>query len=88
MDDVLDFIQQHAGLGNIEVKREYNPTVPQMLLDEKKIKQVLMNLIMNAKHAIGDKGVLSLSTWMNTSGNQVMVRIADTGQVQLLLPRC
>jgi len=38
-----------------------------------------MNLIMNAKHAIGDKGVLSLSTWMNTAGNQVMVRIADTG---------
>jgi two-component system NtrC family sensor kinase len=79
MDDVLNFIQQHAGLGNIEVKKDYNPAVPQMLLDEKKIKQVLMNLIMNAKHAIGDKGVLSLSTWMNTSGRQVMVRIADTG---------
>lgn len=79
IDDVLSFIQQHAGLGNIEVRKEYNPALPQMLLDEKKIKQVLMNLIMNAKHAIGDKGVLSLSTSMNTSGHQVMVRIADTG---------
>jgi signal transduction histidine kinase len=79
MDDVLNFIQQHAGLDNIEVKKDYNPDVPQMLLDEKKIKQVLMNLIMNAKHAIGDKGVLSLSTWMNNSGCQVMIRIADTG---------
>jgi len=79
IDDVLNFIQQHAGLDNIEVKKDYNPAVPQMLLDEKKIKQVLMNLIMNAKHAIGDKGLLSLSTWMNTSGRQVMVRIADTG---------
>jgi signal transduction histidine kinase len=79
IDDVLNFIQQHAGLDNIEVKRDYNPAVPQMLLDEKKIKQVLMNLIMNAKHAIGDQGVLSLSTWMNTSGRQVMVGIADTG---------
>jgi two-component system NtrC family sensor kinase len=79
MDDVLNFIQQHAGLGNIEVRKDYNPDVPQMLLDEKKIKQVLMNLMMNAKHAIGDNGVLSLSTWMNNSGRQVMIRIADTG---------
>jgi PAS domain S-box-containing protein len=79
MDDVLNFIQQHAGLDNIEVKKDYNPDVPQLLLDEKKIKQVLMNLIMNAKHAIGDKGVLSLSTGMNNSGRQVMIRIADTG---------
>jgi len=79
MDDVLKFIQQHAGLDNIEVRKDYNPAVPQMLLDEKKIKQVFMNLIMNAKHAIGDKGVLCLSTGMNASCNQVMVRIADTG---------
>ena len=79
MDDVLNFIQQHAGLDNIEVRKEYNSAVPQMLLDEKKIKQVFMNLIMNAKHAIGDQGVLSLSTGMNASGHQVMIRIADTG---------
>ncbi|CAB1078119.1 histidine kinase [Alkalispirochaeta odontotermitis] len=79
LDDVLNFIQQHAGLDNIEINKDYNPAIPQMLLDEKKIKQVLMNLIMNAKHAIGDKGGLSLSTWLNTSGHKVMVRIADTG---------
>jgi len=79
IDDVLSFIQQHAGLENIELKKEYNPALPQMLLDEKKIKQVLMNLIMNAKHAIGDSGRLSLSTGMNESGRQVMIRISDTG---------
>ena len=79
IDDVLSFIQQHAGLDNIEVKKEYYPALPQMLLDEKKIKQVLMNLIMNAKHAIGDSGLLSLSTGMNESGRQVMIRVSDTG---------
>jgi len=79
LDDVLNFIQQHAGLDNIEIKKDYNPAIPQMLLDEKKIKQVLMNLIMNAKHAIGDNGKLSLSTWLNATGHKVMVRIADNG---------
>jgi len=79
IDDVLDFIQQHAGLADIDIQKNYDSSVPEMLLDEKKIKQVLMNLIMNAKHAIGDKGVLSLETELNESGQQVMVRIADTG---------
>jgi PAS domain S-box-containing protein len=79
MEDVLNFIQQHAGLENIEVAKDYDPTVPEMLLDEKKIKQVFMNLIMNAKHAIGDKGTLSLSTGFNASDHKVFIKIADTG---------
>ena len=79
MEDVLNFIQQHADLDNIDIKKDYDPSVPQMHLDEKKIKQVLMNLIMNAKHAIGDRGTLSLSTGFNFSDHQVFVEIADTG---------
>jgi signal transduction histidine kinase len=50
-----------------------------MLLDEKKIKQVLMNLIMNAKHAIGQKGTLHITTRLNPSDGRVAVKIADTG---------
>jgi len=79
IDDVLKFIQQHAGLDSIEVHKNYDAAVPEMLLDEKKIKQVLMNLIMNAKHALGDQGVLSLSTELKKSSQQVLIRIADTG---------
>jgi len=79
MEDVLNFIQQHASLDNIDVKKDYDPSVPEMQLDEKKIKQVLMNLIMNAKHAIGDEGTLSLSTGFDASDHQVFVEIADTG---------
>jgi two-component system NtrC family sensor kinase len=79
IDDVLDFIQQHAGLEDIAVQKNYDASVPEMLLDEKKIKQVLMNLIMNAKHAIGKKGTLRVSTGLKPSEGQVVVKIADTG---------
>ena len=79
MEDVLNFIQQHAGLGNIEIKKDFDPSIPEMHLDEKKIKQVLMNLIMNARHAIGDTGTLSLSTGFNSSDHQVFVEIEDNG---------
>jgi PAS domain S-box-containing protein len=79
IEDVLNFIQQHAGLENIAIRKDYEPSLPEMHLDEKKIKQVLMNLIMNAKHAIGDRGTLSLSTGFNASDHQIFVEIADTG---------
>lgn len=79
MDDVLHFIRQHAGLDNITVKTSYDGSVPEMLLDEKKIKQVFMNLIMNAKHAIGKEGTLSISTGCNAEDGNVFVKISDTG---------
>jgi signal transduction histidine kinase len=79
IDDVLNFIQQHAGLDDIEVQKNYDQSIPEMLLDEKKIKQVIMNLIMNAKHAVGQKGTLRIATSLNSSEGQVAIKIADTG---------
>jgi len=79
MEDVLNFIQQHAGLDNITVKKTYDAAVPEMLLDEKKIKQVFMNLIMNAKHAMGKEGTLVIATGFNPDEGNVFVKISDTG---------
>lgn len=79
MEDVLNFIQQHAGLDNIRIQKKYDSAVPDMRLDEKKIKQVFMNLIMNAKHAIGEKGSLTISTGYRPEEGHVVVKISDTG---------
>ena len=75
LDEVLRFIRQHANLDHVEIERTYDPAVPQMRLDEKKIKQVFMNLIMNAKHAIGKSGRLSLSTHYRPTENHVIIKI-------------
>jgi signal transduction histidine kinase len=79
MEDVLSFMQQHAGLDNISVKTNYDSAVPEMLLDEKKIKQVFMNLIMNAKHAMGKEGSLTISTEYRKNKGNVVIKIADSG---------
>ncbi|MBW2487433.1 MAG: PAS domain S-box protein [Deltaproteobacteria bacterium] len=79
LEDVLNFMQQHAGLDNIRVERNFDKTVPDMRLDEKKIKQVFVNLIMNAKHAIGEKGSLVISTSYHPDEGNVIVKISDSG---------
>ena len=38
-----------------------------------------MNLIMNAKDAVGKKGTISLSTQYNRSKRQVIIKVADNG---------
>lgn len=79
IDDVLDFVRQHADIDRIEIQRDYDPTVPQMRLDEKKMKQVFMNLVMNALHAVGDQGRIGIETEYAPDRGQVDVRISDTG---------
>jgi two-component system NtrC family sensor kinase len=79
MDEVLNFVQHHSELYNIEIEKDYDMNIPPLLLDEKKIKQALMNLIMNAKHAVGKSGAIRLSTAYNHSTRQVTIKITDTG---------
>lgn len=79
VEDVLKFVRQHADFDRIEIQKNYDHSAPPMLLDEKKIKQVFMNLIMNASHAIGNSGKLSLSTEFRPSERQVIVKVSDNG---------
>lgn len=78
-DDVLNFVLHHSKLDGIDITRNYDEGAPPMLLDEKKIKQVMINLLMNAGHAVGEKGSISLSTKYIKQDNKVAITVADTG---------
>jgi len=78
-EDVLSFILHHSKLDGIDIIRNYDEDSPPMLLDEKKIKQVLINLLMNAGHAVRKKGIISLSTKYIEQDNKVAIIVADTG---------
>jgi PAS domain S-box-containing protein len=79
IEDALHFVQYQGGLEQIEVIKDFDPRITRLMVDEKKIKQVLINLIMNAKHAIGKSGTLSIHTAMNCDNRKVSIRIKDTG---------
>ncbi len=79
IDEVLNFVQQHAEVEHLKIIRKYDQQAPAILLDEKKIKQVFINLIMNAEHAIGDEGTIEIQTNYNQPSNAIHVRVSDTG---------
>lgn len=66
VNDVLKFIEPESRLANISIVRNFAPDLPPVLIDEKQIKQVLFNLILNANQAMPQGGILSISTRKNT----------------------
>lgn len=79
IDEVLHFIRHHSKLGETVIERRYDPETPPLLADEKKIKQVLINLVMNARHAVGTNGTISLTTRHDAENDQIAIEVADTG---------
>ena len=79
IDDVLVFVTHQAGANNLEFLKEYDTTAPSLYMDEKKIKQVLINLIMNAQHASGNKGSIRIATNYDAPAGQLLIRVKDAG---------
>ena len=79
IDEVLTFIEQHSGFGGVEIERDFNEALPDILLDEKRIKQVFINLVMNAKHAVGDTGNIKVATGFDADKRNASIRVIDNG---------
>lgn len=75
--DVIEFIQFELKEADIEVEEAYSDGIPDLDLDEKYIKQALLNILKNAIAAMPDGGSLRISTEMDA--NDVLLKIADTG---------
>jgi len=63
---------------NIEIHRNYDPDLPEILLDPDKIRQVFLNLINNAGDAISGSGTITIST--RKDGENIKITIEDTGE--------
>jgi two-component system, NtrC family, sensor kinase len=79
IDDVLTFVQRHSNVGNITLEKAYCQAVSPLLIDEKKIKQVLINLVVNAIHAVDAKGHIRISTAWGNPPDRLMVKVRDDG---------
>ncbi len=79
IEDVLTFVQHHSDIEHIVIEKEYNPGVQPLLVDEKKIKQVLINLVVNAIHAVGTKGRIWISTDLSEPAGDLIVKVKDDG---------
>jgi len=75
--NVLSMVQQQFLKKRINLVSDLDTAIPLFLMDSRRMKQVLLNLIMNAGQAIGNTGNISIRSWSeNTS---LFIEVEDDG---------
>lgn len=62
LNSVLAIVEKEMQLDNIQVVRQFDETLPLVLIDSDRIRQVFLNIINNAKYAMGNGGTLTVTT--------------------------
>ncbi len=77
VDDLRDFCEPQAATRDIVIRAHYADDLPLVPLDVDLFKQALLNLILNAEHALPDGGELILTT--RREGPWCVLDVTDTG---------
>lgn len=84
LEKTLEEIHIHTAFPQIKIEKKFQRNLPPFFFDEGHLRQILLNLIINAAEAVMEKknksemGLLTLSTLLGETGNLV-VSISDNG---------
>ncbi len=78
VDEVLLLVGHDLQLEKIEVVKEMQADMPQIVVDRRQFQEVLFNLVRNAGQAIKPPGTISVRAHVTAEG-LVRIEIADTG---------
>ncbi len=79
IDDWLDFFQFRCQQNNIEIILELDQQLPTFSGDPSQINQVIINLVVNAIHAMPDGGKLTIKTGIENEWLYLKVQDSGTG---------
>ncbi len=77
VEEGLYFLEARCAKSGIRVVRELAAGIPGIAADPAQIKQILVNLVVNAVQAMPDGGTLTVGT--QTTGSCVVLSVKDTG---------
>ncbi len=77
--DGLFFLENQAIFHNIEVTKDLDPFLPRIMGNASQLKQVFMNMAVNAADAMAGNGRLTIQTRLSEDETLVQVAFTDTG---------
>ncbi len=80
LQEVMAFLKYEAQKRSISVIEEKDYDLPPIAADGNRLKQVFINLVMNALQAMEDGGALLLKTSITADGRSLEAQVADTGK--------
>jgi len=86
VEDTVHLVERPAHLRDIEIATDLDRTLPPIWIDADQIKQVIMNMLVNAQHAVEEKGSITIRTCRAPEARpsappapMVEISITDTG---------
>jgi len=79
LQDVFDLVRNQASFRDIEIDTEPDRSLPPVMADRDQMRQVVLNIVLNAAEAMPNGGKIRASTSSDPKTNQVQIRIQDTG---------
>ncbi len=77
IDDGFYFLENRCAKQGVEIIKDLDPSLPDIVADPSQMHQVLVNLTVNAMQAMPDGGLISIST--SQQGKEIVLLIKDTG---------
>jgi len=79
IESVVGVVEKNFAEENVEIIRDYDHNIGEVCLDVGKIRQVFMNMIMNAYQAMEAGGMLTIRTRREQENTGFTISFADTG---------
>jgi two-component system nitrogen regulation sensor histidine kinase GlnL len=85
VDNIARILESQAKERSVEIARDFGENLPRVWIDREQMKQVFMNLILNAIQAMKEGGAITISTRAVTrtgvqpAGEFVQIEVKDTG---------
>jgi two-component system NtrC family sensor kinase len=78
LGQIVDFAANHTDMHHVSVEKQLAPDLPEIQVDSDQIRQVAINLVLNAGSAMSNGGKLIVSTAREGDG-QIAIRFTDNG---------
>ncbi|HJV66620.1 MAG TPA: cache domain-containing protein [Geomonas sp.] len=78
LGQIVDFAANHTDMHHVTVQKEFDLSLPEIMVDGDQLRQVAINLILNAGAAMQKGGRLLVSTGSDGNGN-VSLKFCDNG---------
>jgi signal transduction histidine kinase len=79
IEDVLSLVRNQASFRDLKITLNLNPSLPTVMADNDQMRQVVLNIVLNAAEAMPRGGELRIQSDLDRESKNVVVRLSDTG---------
>jgi len=79
VEDVLALVRNQASFRNIALRTALDPSLPPVMADQDQMRQVVLNIVLNASEAMAKGGELHIASLRDPQRGRVEVSFRDTG---------